>query len=104
MPQSIGLRTNRRNEMVDITSEIQSAVRECGVTDGLCVAFVAHTTAGITINEGADPSVCDDILGKLSQLVPAGMLTSRAPITMRSPLPSTIIADVDERPSSKVST
>ncbi len=72
MPGSITLKTSSRSEMQDITGAVQSAVTESGLREGWCVAYVPHTTAGITINEGADPAVCQDILGKLNDLVPAG--------------------------------
>jgi secondary thiamine-phosphate synthase enzyme len=57
--------------MVDITSVVQKEISKTGITEGLCVVYVPHTTAGITINEGADPAVCQDILNKLNELVPA---------------------------------
>jgi secondary thiamine-phosphate synthase enzyme len=57
--------------MVDITSQVQNEVSKGNLDDGLCVVYVPHTTAGITINEGADPAVCKDILNKLNDLVPA---------------------------------
>src|SRR5512135_1137668 len=66
----IEIRTRKRVEMVDITHEVQAAVVESGVKDGVCHVFVPHTTAGVTINEGADPSVCRDIERHLSKLVP----------------------------------
>jgi len=72
MAATINVRTSSRIEMVDITSQIQKEVKAFGITDGICVAYVPHTTAGITINEGADPAVCRDIIDKLSSLVPAG--------------------------------
>jgi secondary thiamine-phosphate synthase enzyme len=56
--------------MVEITREVQSAVDRSGVRDGICVVFVPHTTAGVTINEGADPSVCADIEDTLSKAFP----------------------------------
>jgi secondary thiamine-phosphate synthase enzyme len=56
--------------MVDITASVQKMVSETGMSNGLCVVYVPHTTSGITINEGADPAVCADIIGKLNQLVP----------------------------------
>jgi len=68
MPISISVKTDSRTEMVNITSSVQKEI--AGVQDGICVVYVPHTTAGITINEGADPDVCDDILTKLSELVP----------------------------------
>lgn len=67
---TFNVKTNRRSELIDITDEVASAVREFGVTDGIVTVFVPHTTAGITINENADPDVVRDILMKLDQLVP----------------------------------
>lgn len=58
--------------MIDITQQVQSAVAKSGVKEGLCVVYCPHTTAAITINENADPSVQADIIKKLNQLVPAG--------------------------------
>ena len=57
--------------MVDITSSVQKELTKAGTNDGICVVYVPHTTAGVTINEGADPDVCSDILAKLNELVPA---------------------------------
>ncbi len=65
-----GVRTRSRSQMVNITSEVQEAVRESGVQDGVCIVFVPHTTAGVTVNEGADPSVCTDIEDTLSKAFP----------------------------------
>lgn len=56
--------------MIDITAEVQSVVSESGISDGVCHVFVPHTTAGITINENADPDVPRDILSTLNKLVP----------------------------------
>ena len=56
--------------MVDITSMVQKEVSNRGPEDGMCTVYVPHTTAGITINEGADPAVCQDIMGKLNEMVP----------------------------------
>ena len=68
--KKIQVKSSRCNEMVDITEEIQKAISQEGIREGLCYLFVPHTTAGITINEGADPSVRQDILNKLDQLIP----------------------------------
>ena len=57
--------------MVDITGNIASIVGEEGIRSGICHVFVPHTTAGVTINENADPDVPRDILTTLSRLVPA---------------------------------
>jgi len=62
--------TRNQTEFVDITSEIQAVVSQSGVKEGICHIFVPHTTAGITINEGADPSVKRDILSQLNKIIP----------------------------------
>ncbi len=58
--------------MIDITSKIQEAVSKSGVKSGICHIFVPHTTAGLTINENADPDVVDDILKEINKIVPFG--------------------------------
>ncbi len=68
--KNITLRTDKRCELVDITGEVQRAVQECGLEEGLAMVFVGHTTAGLTINENADPSVVSDLLATLERLVP----------------------------------
>ena len=70
MPKNIKVKTNSRTEMVDITRMVQEEVEKSGIEDGICLVYVSHTTAGVTINEGADPSVCSDIINKLNDLVP----------------------------------
>ena len=62
--------THTRAEMLDITSMVQQMVRASGAADGICHVFVPHTTAGITINEHADPDVPRDILTGLDRMVP----------------------------------
>jgi secondary thiamine-phosphate synthase enzyme len=66
----ISVRTSQQTQLVDITTEIQQAVRGSKVEDGTCHIFVPHTTAGITINENADPAVPEDILMELNKIVP----------------------------------
>lgn len=70
MIQRISVRTSARTEFIDITREVQDVVKSSGVSDGLCVIYVPHTTAGITINENADPDVVRDIIDTLERLVP----------------------------------
>lgn len=70
--ERIKVNTNSRIEFVDITSEVEAAAGRAGLTDGLCAVFCPHTTAGLTINENADPAVQQDISAVLSKLVPAG--------------------------------
>jgi secondary thiamine-phosphate synthase enzyme len=71
MPTTINVKTRSRIEMVDITSLVQKEISKSKSPDGLCLVYVPHTTAGITINEGADPAVCKDVMDKLNELVPA---------------------------------
>jgi len=66
----LSVKTRERTELVDITSEINRLVEKSGVDQGLCMLYVPHTTAGVTINESADPSVKSDILMVLNQMVP----------------------------------
>ena len=68
--KTINIRSAHRNQMIDITSEVRSFVRETGIGDGLLTIHVPHTTAAVTINENADPDVPHDILGYLSKLIP----------------------------------
>jgi secondary thiamine-phosphate synthase enzyme len=64
------VRTGGQTAMETITSEVQRVVRESGVQSGVCHVFVPHTTAGITINEDADPTVKRDILYELNKVIP----------------------------------
>jgi len=66
----INVKTSSRTEFVDITTEIQKTVQKSGLQSGLCMVYVPHTTAAVTINESADPSVKRDILMVLNQVVP----------------------------------
>jgi secondary thiamine-phosphate synthase enzyme len=67
---SFKVSTHRRSQMVDITERVAEAVTRSGVQEGLCHVFIPHTTAGVTINEGADPAVAADIESHLAELVP----------------------------------
>ena len=64
------VKTGSRTELIDITSDIQKIVRSSAIAEGLCMLYVPHTTAAITINESADPSVKTDILMILNRIVP----------------------------------
>jgi len=68
--KSIQVKTGERCCFVDITSRVQEAVHEMGIDTGMIQVFVPHTTAGVTINENADPDVPRDILRRLAALVP----------------------------------
>jgi secondary thiamine-phosphate synthase enzyme len=64
------LRTERREEMVDITAELAAAVAELGVAAGAVLVHIPHTPATVTVNEGYDPDVAADVVHDLSQRVP----------------------------------
>ncbi len=65
--------SQKKEEFIDITPEIQEAVSLSGVENGICLVYVPHTTAGVTINENADFSVRDDILMSLRKMVPSSL-------------------------------
>ncbi len=64
------VRTTQRETLVDVTVQVQRAVAEAGMTEGAVLVYVPHTTAGVTINENADPSVVRDILEGLTRIAP----------------------------------
>jgi len=68
--QEFPVPTTSRIQFVDITSQVRDALRAEGVADGVCHVFVPHTTAGVTINENADPDVTRDIAATLARLIP----------------------------------
>src|SRR6266576_4350074 len=68
--QTLSVKTDRRTQLVDVTTQVQKAVASSGVTSGICCLYVLHTTAAITINECADPDVARDVEGALDRLVP----------------------------------
>jgi secondary thiamine-phosphate synthase enzyme len=70
MIKQLTLQTTKKREMINITDEVKKIIKESGLEEGTCLLYVPHTTAGITVNEGADPAVTEDILDKLSELVP----------------------------------
>lgn len=72
MHSKITIKTTKRIEFVDITADIQKVVTSSKVKDSVCHIYVPHTTAAVTINENADPSVVKDINMQLNKLVPAG--------------------------------
>lgn len=69
MPTTLEVRTGSKTEFIDFTHRVQQVVTESGVAEGLCHVFVPHTTAGVTINENADPSVTADILMVLNKII-----------------------------------
>ena len=70
MIHAIGIHTSQHSEFVDVTGKVESIIKKTRVEKGICFIFAPHTTAALTINENADPSVQRDILDTLSTLVP----------------------------------
>lgn len=70
MKQTWTIHTARRDELIDITAEVAQAVARCGLRDGVVVVYCPHTTAGIAINENADPDVRRDVLMRLNEIYP----------------------------------
>ncbi len=72
MPQqtSFSVQTHTRTELIKIEDQIQQLVTKSGTENGICCIFVPHTTAAVTINEGADPSVTGDLLLELNKVIP----------------------------------
>lgn len=68
--EEIEISSNERNQLIDITSMVQQIVHDSGVEGGRCFVYCPHTTAAITINEGADPAVREDILRALDEIIP----------------------------------
>ena len=68
--REILVKTSKKNEMVDITGKIEKILEEEKLENGILIVYVPHTTAGVTINEGADPDVQRDIIKKLGSLIP----------------------------------
>ena len=67
---TLNVQSSRRAQLIDITEKVASIVEASDVTDGVCHVFVPHTTAGVTINEGADPDVAADLEKQLGRMVP----------------------------------
>ena len=70
MRKTIPVSTSSREQMIDVSAKIEEVVGESGIEQGAATCFVTHTTAGITINENADPAVVRDILFALDRAVP----------------------------------
>jgi secondary thiamine-phosphate synthase enzyme len=70
MFETFQVKTSAKTDFVDITRSVQEAIQKLGMKDGICFVFAPHTTAAITINENADPSVSRDIVMELNKIVP----------------------------------
>ena len=94
----LSVKTRSKTELIDITADIKSVVKQAGIDQGICMLYVPHTTAAITINESADPSVRSDVLMVLNQMVPWDAdyrhLEGNSPAHVKSSLvgPSELIA------------
>ena len=90
MINTLAVRTHSRTELLDLTAQVQELVGQSGVAEGCCQIFVPHTTAGVTINENADPSVKADILMVLNKLIsdrePYRHLEGNAPAHIKTSL------------------
>ncbi|MFQ5637048.1 MAG: secondary thiamine-phosphate synthase enzyme YjbQ [bacterium] len=70
MLKEFTINTNQQFEFVKVTGQVQQFVNESGVREGVCQVYIPHTTAGVTINEGADPDVVRDMIMELNKIVP----------------------------------
>ncbi len=70
MFKTITIKTTKRTEFIDITRQVEEVIAKGKVQEGLCCLYVPHTTAGLTINESADPAVAQDMLASLNKLIP----------------------------------
>ena len=70
MTREVVVRTGRHSELRDVTAAVEERVASSGVREGVCLVFVPHTTAGVLINENADPGVLEDVIATLDRLVP----------------------------------
>jgi secondary thiamine-phosphate synthase enzyme len=68
--KEIPVQSHERAELIKLDAQVEKAIAESGAKEGVCHIYVPHTTAGVTINEGADPAVGEDLLARLEQLVP----------------------------------
>lgn len=67
------IRTSRKYQVIDITSQVAEAVRKADVAEGICCVYVPHATAAVVVNENDDPQVCEDLLDALGRLIPEGI-------------------------------
>lgn len=68
--ETLRVKTGRRTQLLDVTGLVERAVKASGIASGVCYVYVPHTTAGVTINEHADPDVATDLEGVFDRLVP----------------------------------
>ncbi|MFP4363604.1 MAG: secondary thiamine-phosphate synthase enzyme YjbQ [Spirochaetia bacterium] len=68
--ETLSVQTGSQTEFKNITKQVQSIVKDKGIQEGMCTVYIPHTTAGVTINEAADPAVKKDIVKELNKIVP----------------------------------
>ena len=85
------IQTNGKEDLIDITDQIREEVRSSGLDRGICCVYVPHTTAGVTINENADPSVKEDILMAMRTIVPESLPYSHAEGNSPAHVKSTLV-------------
>ncbi len=73
MQEELYLSTKKKQELIDITSQVNSIIKKSKVKNGLCNIFAAHATAAIVINENWDPNICLDLIDSLNKLIPSGI-------------------------------
>ncbi len=71
--QEFSIKSGRRYQMIDITARVREIVKTANVREGICCVYTPHATAAITVNENADPNVCEDFLDALAKLIPEGI-------------------------------
>lgn len=73
MQEEFTISTSKKQELVDITSRVNSIIQKSKIKDGLCNVFTSHATAAVIINENYDPNICLDLLDALNKLIPSGI-------------------------------
>jgi len=96
--QTITVRTHQPTEAIDITERVATVVGQSAIADGVCHVFALHTTAGVFINENADPAVPDDLLATLDHLVPATGAYRHAEGNARAHIKATLVGTVQTLP------
>ena len=66
----LSVKTSKHTQMLDITRQVRAAVKDSGITEGICMVYIPHTTAAVTINENADPDVVRDFTMEIDKIVP----------------------------------
>lgn len=85
------IQTHKKEDLIDITDQIKEAVNSSGTEIGICCVYVPHTTAGVTINENADPSVKEDILMAMRKIVPDSLPYTHAEGNSPAHVKSTLV-------------